>query len=51
LNGAVEHPEEYVNVFHSADYIRQHWSGWFEVLAIIPGYIFTHDLIVLKSKA
>ena len=50
LDGAVEHAEEYVNTFHSAAYIRGHWSKAFEVLAIVPGFIFTHDLVVLKAR-
>ena len=40
--------EEYVNVFHSKDYVQRKWSKWFSILNIVPGYIFTHDLVVLK---
>jgi len=50
LAGAVEHAEEYVNVHHSRGYIRRHWSKWFEILAILPGYIYTHDLLVLRRR-
>jgi SAM-dependent methyltransferase len=51
LDGAVDRPEEYVNVFHSVDYVKRHWSRWFEVAVILPGYVFTHDLVVLKRRS
>jgi hypothetical protein len=51
LDGAVEKPEEYVNVFHSLDYIRRPWSRWLDVVDILPGYVFTHDLVVLARGA
>lgn len=51
LDGAVEQPEEYVNVFHSEPYVRRHWPRWLEVVAIVPGYIHTHDLVVLRRRA
>ncbi|MBL0141897.1 MAG: class I SAM-dependent methyltransferase [Betaproteobacteria bacterium] len=50
LDGAVEAAEEYVNVFHSGRYIKSHWSRWFEIVAIVPGYIFTHDLVVMRRR-
>lgn len=50
LRGAVL-GEEYVNVFHSEDYIRKRWSKWFSIVAVIPGYIFTHDLVILRRDA
>jgi SAM-dependent methyltransferase len=49
IDGFAEHHGEYVNVFHSADYIRDTWGRRFEVLAILPGYIFTHDLVVMRG--
>ena len=51
LDGAVKDADEYVNVFHSAAYIRAHWAKWFRILEIIPGYIYTHDLVVLERAA
>lgn len=48
LDGAAEDVEEYLNVFHSRSYVRERWSRWFSVRAMLPGYIFTHDLIVLQ---
>jgi SAM-dependent methyltransferase len=50
LDGHVDHQGEYVNVFHSRDYIQAQWSKYFDVVAIIPGYIFTHDLVVLRKR-
>jgi SAM-dependent methyltransferase len=50
LDGHVDHHGEYVNVFHSRDYIGNRWSKYFDVAALIPGYIFTHDLVVLRRR-
>ena len=50
LDGHVDHQGEYVNVFHSRDYIHARWSEYFDVVALIPGYIFTHDLVVLRRR-
>jgi hypothetical protein len=50
LDGHVDHQGEYVNVFHSRDYIYDRWSKYFDVVAVIPGYIFTHDLVVLRRR-
>jgi SAM-dependent methyltransferase len=50
LDGAVDEPDEYVNVYHSRRYIQRHWSRWLDVVAIIPGYIYTHDLVVLRRR-
>jgi ubiquinone/menaquinone biosynthesis C-methylase UbiE len=50
LDGFVEHPEEYVNVFHSKKHIHEVWSKYFSEITILPGYIFTHDLIIVKKQ-
>ena len=50
LDGFVDEPDEYLNVFHHRDYVRRHWSRGFDVLHVIPGYIFTHDLVVLRAR-
>lgn len=50
IDGHADHRGEYVNVFHSADYVRRTWGGFFECVAIVPGYIFTHDLVVLRKR-
>jgi SAM-dependent methyltransferase len=49
LDGFVEHPEEYVNVFHSPEHIRTVWGRHFNDIRQLPGYIFTHDLIVARK--
>jgi SAM-dependent methyltransferase len=46
LDGFVEHPEEYVNVFHSERRIQQGWGRWFKDIKQLHGMIFTHDLVV-----
>lgn len=48
LDGATEDAGEYLNVFHSQGYVRDRWSRWFDVRAIYPGYIYTHDLVVMQ---
>ena len=48
IDGFAQHDGEYVNVFHDLAYIRNRWSKYFEVVTILPGYIYTHDLVVLR---
>jgi SAM-dependent methyltransferase len=50
LDGYAEHEGEYVNVFHDLDYVRAHWGELFEILDILPGYVFTHDLVVMRQR-
>ena len=40
----------YVNVAHSADYVRKVWGEYFDVVDIVPGMIATHDLAVLRKR-
>lgn len=49
LDGHAEHAGEYVNVYHSADYVRRTWGRYFDVLHVLPGYILHHDLVVLRK--
>jgi hypothetical protein len=49
LDGHAEHGGEYVNVYHSADYVRRTWGRYFDVLHILPGYILHHDLVILRK--
>ena len=49
LDGHAEHGGEYVNVLHSADYVRRVWGRTFEVVHILPGYILHHDLVMLRK--
>lgn len=50
LDGFVDEPGEYLNVFHDRDYVRRHWQRGFDVLHVIPGYVFTHDLVVMRAR-
>lgn len=49
IDGHADHQGEYVNVFHSADYIRRAWTRHFHLVDILPGYIFTHDLVIMRK--
>ncbi len=49
LDGHVEHAGEYVNVYHSADYVRATWGRYFDVAHVLPGYILHHDLVMLRK--
>jgi hypothetical protein len=49
LDGHADHAGEYVNVYHSGEYVRRTWARFFEVMHIVPGYILHHDLVVLRK--
>lgn len=49
LDGFVDNPREYVNVFHSDAHIQQVWSQYFTKIVQLKGYIFTHDLLVVTK--
>jgi len=48
INDVIDQKDYYINVAHSKTYIREKWSKYFEVIDIIPGFIATHDLVVLR---
>jgi SAM-dependent methyltransferase len=50
LDGFVECPSEYVNVFHSQKHIRDVWGQFFVDIEILPGYVYTHDLVVATKN-
>jgi SAM-dependent methyltransferase len=50
LDGHAEHAGEYVNVYHSADYVTATWGRYFDVVGILPGYILHHDLVMLRKR-
>ena len=50
LDGHAAHEDEYVNVYHSPRYILKTWGSYFEVVDILPGYVFTHDLVMLRRQ-
>jgi SAM-dependent methyltransferase len=40
----------YHTTFHSEQYVRSHWSPWFDVLAVVPGDVWTEqDVVVVRS--
>ena len=50
LDGYAAHEDEYVNVFHARPYIHRTWHRYFEILEILPGYVFTHDLVIMRKR-
>ncbi|HUH94221.1 MAG TPA: class I SAM-dependent methyltransferase [Casimicrobiaceae bacterium] len=50
LDGYAAHEGQYVNVYHSQRYIRRIWAKYFEIVDILPGYLFTHDLAVMRRR-
>jgi len=51
IDGHTEHAGEYVNVYHDEAYLRRRWGQYFDIAAILPGYIYTHDLVVMRRRA
>jgi len=49
LDGHAAHEGEYVNVYHSHHYIHRTWGRYFEIVEILPGYLFTHDLVIMRK--
>jgi SAM-dependent methyltransferase len=44
-------PDYYHTAFHHPDYIRRHWSQWFEVIDVLPqGAQPPQDLVVLRRR-
>jgi len=45
-------PSYYHTTFHTHDYIRRHWSRWFDVLAIDDGTpeVLPQDVVVLRHR-
>jgi len=42
-------PEFYHTTFHTHNYVRRHWSQWFEVVAIREGTVeMPQDIVVLR---
>jgi hypothetical protein len=50
LDGHVAHEDEYVNVFHSKRYVHRTWGEQFEIVALLSGYVFTHDLVIMRKR-
>lgn len=50
LNGVVKTEDEYVNTFHTHQYVRQHWSQYFEVIDIVEGGLGGYqDVVILRN--
>jgi len=50
LDGHAVHEDEYVNVYHSQGYIHRAWGRLFEIVEVLRGYIFTHDLVIMRKR-
>lgn len=50
INDFIDDKEYYVNVNHSHKYVREHWGKYFQILDIVPGFIFTHDMVVMRKR-
>jgi SAM-dependent methyltransferase len=49
LEGAIAESDYYRNSFQRTAYIRDRWSPYFEIVAVVPGYIGSfQDLVVLR---
>jgi SAM-dependent methyltransferase len=43
-------PDFYLTAYHSHEYIRDHWSEFFEILEIVPQGIQTHDVTLCRAR-
>jgi SAM-dependent methyltransferase len=50
INEVIDEKDYYVNVAHSRDYIRRQWGRTFEIVDILPAFIWTHDLVVMRKR-
>jgi SAM-dependent methyltransferase len=50
IDAHAAHDDEYLNVFHDADYVLDRWGRRFDIATILPGYLFTHDLVVMHRR-
>jgi len=50
LNGMIEDPEYYKNVFHSHEYILARWQVYFDVLDIIEAIAGNQDLVLMRRR-
>jgi 2-polyprenyl-3-methyl-5-hydroxy-6-metoxy-1,4-benzoquinol methylase len=49
--GSVLDDDYYRNTLHTSDYIQANWSQYFDILAIIPGYIGNlQELVVMRKR-
>ena len=50
IDGFAAHEGEYVNAFHDLGYVRTRWGRTFDILDILPGYVYTHDLVIMRKR-
>jgi SAM-dependent methyltransferase len=51
LKGFVDDEEYYRRTYHSVDYVMKHWSEFFEIVSILPGYIGNNqDLVIMRKR-
>lgn len=50
INEFIDDQDYYVNVNHSHKYIHEHWGKYFQILDIVPGFIYTHDMVVMRKR-
>ncbi|MFL5331227.1 MAG: class I SAM-dependent methyltransferase [Gemmataceae bacterium] len=46
----LEEADYYQNIFHTHAYIRQHWSKYFKIRGILPGYIGNQDVVIVERR-
>ena len=50
-SGVTEDDSYYRNIYHTHGYIREKWSRWFEIRAILPGFVGNmQDMVFLQPK-
>ena len=50
IRNFIDERDYYVNVAHSAAYVRRVWGEYFDVVDTVPGITATHDLAVLRKR-
>ncbi len=50
LDEVIDHPDYYRDTFHTHDYVRGHWSRFFEVVAIHEMVFGYQDAVVLRKR-
>jgi SAM-dependent methyltransferase len=49
--GVTDDDSYYRNIYHTHGYIREKWSQWFDVLAILPGFVGNmQDMVFLRPR-
>lgn len=52
LDSVMNDSDYYRNTLHTREYVMEHWSKYFEIIDIIPGYIGNlQDLVIMRRRA